>query len=682
MLNRLKEHNIFILKMLLIIMVGIACYANSVGGELIWDDQMVIVRHTTIRSLKNIPELFEQTCWGEKKYNAMGLYRPLTMVTFAINYWISALDPYSYHVFNIAIHIINCLLIYWLVSCYLKDELTPIFTALIFAAHPVHVEAVTSVVGRSELLSAMFAFLAWLAYYYRERRVYYFPLSLLCYGLSLLSKENSVVFIGILFLVDLVVLWPQIIADWRRVVYDAFARYLPYITLTIIYLYVRYTVLGQMGVDVRQTFFFRHSLLTRSLTMSQALVKYLQLLCWPGTLNADYDFSVVPLTTTLTMRAALSLIFLIVLLGAGFALLWRDRVSAFAILYFFGTISIVSNTVFVTGMLMSERGLYFPSLGFCLLVGWGLAQVARRGQAYNYLIMGIIALAMAAMTVRCYYRNFDWHDMKNFTSALITASPNNPKGYAALGEYYRNIGSTSVAEQYYRKAVSLAAQKATYYGALAEILEKQGRYDEALQLLLAGLKIDPFHPDLHTIAGEIYVNKRNLPEAVASFRRAVAATPLDHTIHCALGVALNEIGNRAEAIQAFEKSLSLKPDFVDAHLNLGNILRLEGQLDRALIHLKFAAEHSSNDGIAHYNYGLGLYAKENYSEAEKELRLAILLGVNSAEIHNDLGVNYIKMKNYSKALEQFRLALRTDPTYENAQRNLKEIKDLMTTLKQ
>jgi protein O-mannosyl-transferase len=681
MLNRLTDYKPLIFKLLLIVMVSIACYANGVDGEFVWDDQMMIVRHSTIKSLKNLPELFGQTCWGEKKYNAMGLYRPLTMVSFAFNYWFSGLDPYSYHIVNIGLHIVNCLLIYWLVSCYFKDELVPVFTALIFAVHPVHVEAVTSVIGRSELMSAMFAFLAWLAYYYRERRGYYFPLSLFCYLCSLLSKENSVVFIGVLFLVDLVVLWPQIITNGRRVVYDAIARYLPYITLTVAYLYVRYSVLGQMGVDGRQTFFFRQSIVTRTLTMSQVLVKYLQLLCWPNALNADYDFTVIPLTTTFTIRALLSLIFLIMLVLAGFLLLWRDRVSAFAILYFFGTISIVSNIVFVTGMLMSERGLYFPSVGFCLIVAWGLAQLAGRRQSYHYLAMALMTIILAAMTVRCYYRNFDWRDMKSFTSGLIEVAPRNPKGHAALGEYYRNIGNISQAEKSYRQAVALAGQKATYYGALGEILEKQGRYDEALQTLLTGLKIEPNHPDLHVIAGEIYVNKRNLPEAVAAFRRAANVTPLDHTIYCALGVALNELGNRQEAIQAFEKALSLKRDFVDAHLNIGNLLRLEGQLDKALVHLKFAADNSPTDGVAHYNYGLGLYAQERYVDAEKELKLAIFLGVNSAEIRSDLGVIYIKMKNYPNALEQFRLALRLDPNYENARRNLKEVKDLLSTSK-
>ncbi|KAF0191635.1 MAG: hypothetical protein FD167_6038, partial [bacterium] len=161
--NSIKESQKNFLIVLIIVLLPLLCFSNSLLGEFVYDDNLVVEENVYIKTLSNIPNLFLQTYWGEN--SGQGLYRPLTHITFALNFAIGGLDPYGYHLVNIFIHITNCLLIYCLSIAYCKSRFLSLLCTLFFAVHPIHSEAVAAIYGRPEILAITLLLIAWIAYF-------------------------------------------------------------------------------------------------------------------------------------------------------------------------------------------------------------------------------------------------------------------------------------------------------------------------------------------------------------------------------------------------------------------------------------------------------------------------------------------------------------------------------------
>src|SRR5579871_1454709 len=191
-----------------VIGASVLSYRNSLQGQFIYDDKQIIVKNPLIRKLDQIPLLFGTSYWGmnigQPKEFKGGLYRPLTMTTFALNYRAGALNPRGYHLVNLLLHTGVSLLL-WLLCWRLGlGPITAGSAALLFAVLPVHTEAVSNIVGRAEILSAFFVLLSWILVA-RHPTKSLVVLGAACFVLALLSKENAAAFLPILLLSDYVV---------------------------------------------------------------------------------------------------------------------------------------------------------------------------------------------------------------------------------------------------------------------------------------------------------------------------------------------------------------------------------------------------------------------------------------------------------------------------------------------
>src|SRR5262249_48983466 len=162
-----------LLLFLFILFTTLLCYWNSLLGEFVGDDHIVVERNRDIRSLSYIPKLFHQNYWGEG-YEDQGNYRPLTNVSFAVNYAVGGLEPFGYHLLNVLLHAANGALVFLLIRRYTKHEYLSLAAALLFIVHPVHVEAVSQIAGRTELLAGVFCLLSWFSYINKERGKRYY----------------------------------------------------------------------------------------------------------------------------------------------------------------------------------------------------------------------------------------------------------------------------------------------------------------------------------------------------------------------------------------------------------------------------------------------------------------------------------------------------------------------------
>src|SRR5579884_1549625 len=291
---------------LAIMVVTFLSFGSMLRAQFAADDYLLIVANTSIQSLTSLPKLFTSSY-----IPGQGLYRPLSSATFAVNYAIGHLNPAGYHLTNVLLHALNGFLVYLLVQYYTGRKPIALLSSLVFIAHPVHTEAVSNIAGRPELLAAGAILVAWLLYV-REEQHYYW-LSLAAYFLGLLAKESAIVLVGILVLADVC----EGRSAERLFTRVRLNRYGGYIAVSGLYLLIRILVLHRVGVPTGATVFKDASLQTRVLTMSVVFTRYLKLLIWPGELTALYDFSIVPLTSHLTVQAAVSIAGIIALLAFG-----------------------------------------------------------------------------------------------------------------------------------------------------------------------------------------------------------------------------------------------------------------------------------------------------------------------------------------------------------------------------
>ncbi|MFY9222345.1 MAG: tetratricopeptide repeat protein [Blastocatellia bacterium] len=560
-----KESHQNLLIYLAIVLVSLACFANSLTGKFIYDDYLVVVDNTSIKSLNNIPDLFLQSYFG--KDNTAGTYRPLTTISFAINYAIAGLEPYSYHLANIIINAINSLLVYWIVKYYSQSKLLGIFTALLFSVHPVHSEAVAAIYGRPELLATMFLLIAWVCYEKSPANKYYYLISLLSYFLSLLCKESGIVFFGILLLIQFCTK-----TSWKEKLIPT-PKSWGYVLTTIPYLIIRIWITGAFGVPKSGQMLGGESFSTRVYTMSFGYIKYFQMLVWPSKLYTEYDFSVIPKITSVNFTVVLSLVTILLIIIIGFWQTNKNRIIVFGILFFFVATSIVSNVFLPTGILISERTIYLAVGSICLLMGAAFYKVYKMG--WTKFALGFFIFTLLLVSIRTYYRNLDFQNDEVLFSSTLKIQPNHFKANYCLGLYYENIGQADKAEVYLKKALQLNETSSIANVALANFYNKQAKVDLAINLFKRAIELDPNNADAHSFYGAILLSQGNLCTAKEHLTKALSINKNLVKAHNNLGVTFAQMNRYQEAKQEFEKTLELDPNYQGANENLYLLKNLE-----------------------------------------------------------------------------------------------------------
>ncbi len=186
----------------LIAAVAVAAYLPALANRYAFDDVYIVARDPAVRSLANVAALFHSDWWAP--FGRMGLYRPLTKLTFSLG-WATAPDsPGGYHLVNILLHALAAVLVFRLVRRWLPEVFAAL-AALWFALVPTQVEVVAGLVGRADLLAFVFALLTLLSYLRLEeqppsqlpRRWLWALAAGACMFLSLLSKESAIVLPGV-----------------------------------------------------------------------------------------------------------------------------------------------------------------------------------------------------------------------------------------------------------------------------------------------------------------------------------------------------------------------------------------------------------------------------------------------------------------------------------------------------
>lgn len=201
-----RAYRRLLLGVILIIFLGLSVYLNSLKGTLFWDDEVTVVNNVFIRHpIKYLGKIFSAS-YHSGAGETLNFYRPLTTLFFAFDYQIWRLKPFGYHLSNVALHILNGILIFFLLRRIFGNYLLGIFCVTLFLVHPINSEAVNYVSNRSDLLMLFFFLTAFYSYLlYREKGRWFFLLgALVLYILSILSKEMGLILLFFLLAYELI----------------------------------------------------------------------------------------------------------------------------------------------------------------------------------------------------------------------------------------------------------------------------------------------------------------------------------------------------------------------------------------------------------------------------------------------------------------------------------------------
>lgn len=420
-------------------------YLGTLWNQWAMDDLPIIAQNPLVHSLAGVWRAFLTPYWPPGVGG--GLYRPLPVATYALDWRLHSVV--WFHVVNLLWHMGTSVAVAVL-GRRLANDVGGLVAGLLFAVHPVHVEAVANVVGRAELFAACFAVLAVYGALVRDSLTW----TLLAWAAALLSKESGVV-------VPLLVGWGWLTGVGRPVSIRRVGAYAGgFALVALAYGLLRHTALASYGATVSLApQFIGATPFQIRLTAVATFADFARLLVFPGTLRVDYS----PNERVLAASAADPLVWLGVACflawGALMWLAWRKgwRVEAFGLGWVGLALLPVANLLFPVGILVAERTLYLPSAGLALAAGSALARLRR-----PRLQLAVAALVVAG-GVRSALRVPVWHNSASVVLSEVDDSPRSFDGYWRMIGMYEAIRQPEKALQVYRVADSLYQQQPWVY---------------------------------------------------------------------------------------------------------------------------------------------------------------------------------------------------------------------------
>ncbi len=543
-----------LLPVALLVLLCLIVYHNSLSNGFVFDDFGAIVENKYLKQ----PGQFLSSLFTQSYFKIAGLeasYRPVATLSYFLIYTIAELDPFYYHLASLLLHTLNAVLVYWLASLILKDQLGALIAGLLFASHPALSEAVNCIDFNDDPLAALF-FLLSLIFYIRLKARYVasnirgYSLALFFYFLGLLSKEMAITLPAIILLYDFVLREGQQDRITIKHLLNTLKKrawfYSGFVAVSLFYLFIRFFILSNPGGYLK---FTHGSLVERIIYLPDHIFSFIKLAIFPLNLTADYVFSYP--NSFFNGSNLIGFTGVMGLAGLSFLIYRYSKAAFFGIGWFLLTLIPVSNLIEIYNP-FAERYLYIPLIGFCLVVPTVIEAVARKWFARptaatvatlipTLAILGLYATATLT-------RNPDWRNNFVLWSKTVQSSPGSLVAHGGLGMAYL----------------------------------KRGLLTEAQQEFETAIKLYPNHAKSYYNLGLVYHQKGNLKKAMENFSRSVTINPDLMRAHYNLATLYAKQGSMDLAIRHYVKVIELDPEVIEAHYNLGLAYAMQGKLKRAL----------------------------------------------------------------------------------------------------
>ena len=599
-------------------LVGVAllaagAYANSLRNGFALDDVAIVQFSPTVLE-RDWLKLWSDNYWPARDGVPDVLYRPLTVWTYVANEALTPGAEWAFHLVNVALHAIVSVLVAVLALRVTARNGIGIVAGALFALHPMHTEAVSNVVGRAELLAAMWSLLALLVYLpagdplagHEPRRWWHGLLVAACFFLAMLSKETPVAMVAVFGFIDLWRWshWSKVQRPrfWRFFAGQAVRYYVPVLVAFAVYLAMRIEATGLMR-DLNTMHPVINPLIAASpvervFTPFLILAKYFKVFLWPVVLAADYSApSIMPTANPLHPMVACGL--LITLLGV--VAVWRSwkkyPALALTVVLFALSYALVANFLRI-GTIMGERLFYLPSAFVCMVAGMGVMwlwdraaemkgasveageQMVRRAWTVRVTLLALVVSVCGALTWRTVVRNTDWYNNVALALSAARDNPDSAKGLYWAGNTLVGQAPEPWMQDFGADLLHRSANLYPTYGdplmALAKYWALKGDSTRALVYLSRAARLRGGTRDVRAGLAAVKTDLQKIPlDKLNEGIDAEFAGVSDESSHAlARGVALISHGRNADAEKTLAQAMDMDANFMEAACELA-LLRLD-----------------------------------------------------------------------------------------------------------
>ena len=621
----------------LVPLLALLAYWTSLDGEFVWDDRTLILDGNLGGAWVRMEELFTSNFFYRPEFElSYGYYRPVTILSYVLDYWVWGLQPFGYHLTNVLLHA-ACSVSVGLILMRLDFAAGPaLLTALLFAVHPIHSENVAWISGRTDLLAFFFCSLATLIHLAtrKEKRVgragtaparyrkLFIGASALAFAAALLAKEMAVVLPFWLVLIALL----QREVRWRVALLET----LPYFGVLLTYLVWRLLVIEVPPSSPPED----HSLLRAVLSAPPMIVEYLRKMVLADDPSAYIQNPYVMHLGDLRLLTSLGI------LGALSLVCWKPLRQSRQVLLLVGTTALffapILNFVRATGPpdmgnVMAERFCYFPSFPLMALFSMTLCwarKYASRQLGTRVAWAGLVLLMLFALTWRTATRNQVWRDEVTFLKQTLEASPDAPLLWVRLANHHLANRELKAAAAAIERGSQIAPNDYSIQSAKVHWFVLSGRAPEAIPLQ---------------------------EELVRGFERGkpVALNNLAHLYRL--------VGRTEDSLSILQQLVEAGSAYADVYANLAGIYHAKGQTDLAREHLRRALELRPASRANAESLALVELAAERPEEAAKVYRALLEYYPGDPIILRDLALARARSGELPEALRILRELIRTHP---------------------
>lgn len=595
-------------------------YMPSMKNGFVWDDEDYIATNRMVQglSIPNIQRIFTTFFFGN--------YHPLTLLSFAFEYYLFGLNPSAYHATNLILHLMNCALVFLLIYILSKDIIASFIAGLLFGIHPLHVESVAWISGRKDVLYALFFLASLISYlgFLKDRKKTCYCLSLVLFVLSLLSKSMAVTLPLVLILLDYLL-------NNRMISWGSLKNKVPFFALSLLFGIL--ALLSQQ--DAIRVDYSGDTSIRNLFVASHGLVFYLEKMVFPVKLSCLYMYSTKHFEI-MQYRFLLSPFILAALTALAIYSARYTRKTVFGSLFYFVTLLPVLQLIPVGHAFAADRYTYIPLVGIFYILGEGssyLFRMQRQGTRCLKIPLGVIIIfVLCALGLLTRNLTYVWQNGVTLWGNAINNYPLNSIAYNNRGAAHFINKQYDEAVKDITAAIAISPNYDQANANLCRIYAGTGLKEEALPFCLKALQINPRMDDIYNLLGILYFEKdKNM--SIMLYKRSIEIKPRNERAYynlCTTYLSMREYQN---AENACRKAIEIDPGYADAYNNLGNAYLSTNRQKEALVSYKKALELNPNIGAAHNNLGtIYLYAKQ-YDLAIFHIDKAIALG---HKVHPDV----------------------------------------------
>ena len=679
---------------LIVIVVTFLLFINAIDNEFLnWDDDRYITGNEHLKfTLENIKFFFTDFYFV--------MYIPLTMMSYMIDYSLVGIEhAWVYHLHNIILHLITTALVFFFIKKIFEKKnnekyIYAFVVAILFGIHPLHVESVSWIAERKDVLYSMFFMSSLLTYlhFINTKKKLLLVLSFVFYLLSLFSKTQAVVLPLIMIAIDY---YSRNFIDSKDKLKDfitfknkeqwkIFAEKIPFFILSIIFGLIAIKASGtnepfaeSFGTNTKIAIDTGYSLIEKLLLISYSLFLYVTELIVPFKQSTfhPYPFDPGEMPGLFYVFPLFSISFI-----AFFIWAWikQKKEIVFGLLFFILNIFIVLH---IKNFIISEHYLYLPAIGGSIILTFFAVSMSLKYKKLTSVILIISLVYFSFLSVTTIQRNNVFSNSYTFWNDVTEKYPQVVVAYYNRGNYLQKQGDFSISENKdkaldfyneaildYDKAIELHAAN---LGALSNrgiTLAKIGKYQIAIEDFNRVVKIDSTYGNVYSNRGNVFGLLGKWTQAIADYNKAIQLKPNYIDALYNRGIAFSNINKNREAINDFNRVLQFDQNKSEVYRYRGLSYFFIEKIDSAIVDFNFYLKLYPNQYNLIYYRGLAYEKKDLFDLANADFEN---LKNNFPQIIQDIlsiGTNFENqadafgnVEQYQKALELFNNILKIDP---------------------